>query len=130
MRFGGDLSLETEHFEELVARAVESLPENLIESLDNLDILVQDWPTRQQLDEVDIKHRQELLGLYEGVPLTHRGSGYNLVLPDRITIFQKSIEMLCSSDIEIIERVRRTVLHELAHYFGISDHRLREIGRY
>ncbi len=122
--------MERERFEELVSEAVEGLPDKFKESLRNISIMVAEWPTREQLDEVGMKRRQDLLGLYEGVPLTKRSRGYQMVLPDRITIFQRPIELHCRSDDRIIERIQRTVQHEIAHYFGISDDRLREIDRY
>jgi len=73
---------------------------------------------------------QTLFGLYEGVPLTERSSHYGMVLPDKITIFRQPIEAYCRSEEEIRQMVRRTVLHELAHHFGIPDQRLRELGVY
>lgn len=122
--------MERERFEELVEQAVEGLPEEFQERLENLAIMVEDWPTSEQLREAGIGRRQDLLGLYEGVPFPHRGSGYNMVLPDRITIFQRPIELHYSSDESTIKKIQDTVRHEIAHYFGISDERLREIGRY
>jgi predicted Zn-dependent protease with MMP-like domain len=124
------LRLEREQFGELVERAVEGLPEEFKERLQNIAVIVEDWPSLYQIRKVGLRRRRDLLGLYEGIPLPKRDSGYNMVLPDRITIFQKPIEMLCRSDEEIIKRSRRTVQHEIAHYFGISDSRLREIDRY
>ncbi len=122
--------MEQDQFKELVAIAVESLPDNLKDSLHNIDIVIEDWPSRETLDDLRIKHRQDLLGLYQGVPLTKRGRGYNMVLPDKITIFQKPIEMRYHSEEQLIKRIQGVVKHEIAHYFGISDSRLREIGRY
>ncbi|MFA4836005.1 MAG: metallopeptidase family protein [Dehalococcoidia bacterium] len=122
--------MERERFEGLVERAVEGLPEEFKENLENIVVFVEDWPTPEQLSEAGIKRRQDLLGLYEGIPLPDRGNGYNMVLPDRITIFQNPIELICSSDAGIVEKIQNTVRHEIAHYFGISDARLREIDRY
>ena len=92
--------------------------------------VAEDWPTQDMLDDLGIKHRQDLYGLYQGVPLTRRGRGYNMVLPDKITIFQKPIEMRYHSDEKMVKKIQDVVRHEIAHYFGISDSRLREIGRY
>ena len=122
--------MEREQFEELVDEAIESLPENLKERIENVAIMVADWPTSEQLEEVGVKHKQDLLGLYEGIPLTKRTRGYQMVLPDKITIFQKPIEMRYHSEEQLIKRIQGVVKHEIAHYFGISDNRLREIGRY
>ncbi|MDY6912831.1 MAG: metallopeptidase family protein [Chloroflexota bacterium] len=122
--------MERERFQQLVDEAVDGLPSKLRESIHNVAILVADWPTQEQLEEVGIEHRSDLLGLYEGIPLPNRDSGYNMVLPDRITIFQKPIEMRYRSEEKIINKIQRTVQHEIAHYFGISDARLRDIDRY
>ena len=121
--------MERERFEDLVEKAVDSLPPQFQERLNNIVVLVEDWPSREQYRKVGLHSRQDLLGLYEGIPLTDRDSGYNMVLPDRVTIFQRPIEMICLTDEEIVRRVSETVRHEIAHYFGISDSRLREIGR-
>jgi predicted Zn-dependent protease with MMP-like domain len=120
--------MDSERFEELVIRAVESLPADLQERLDNVDIIVADKPTPDQWRKSERKRGEILLGLYEGVPLTHRHSGYGLVAPDKITIFQNAIESVCHSDDQMVREIRRVVLHEIAHHFGIDDERLRELG--
>ena len=120
--------METERFEMLVARAVEGLPEEFRERLDNIDIVVADRPTLKQLSKAERKRGETLLGLYEGVPLPERTHGYGFVVPDVITIFQGPVESVCQSDSGIIAEVRRVVLHEIAHHFGISDDRLRQLG--
>lgn len=106
------------------------LPAELQERMENIVIMVEDWPTQEQLREVRVRNRRDLMGLYEGIPLTKRGSGYNMVLPDRITIFQKPIEMNYRSEPAIIKKIQRTVQHEIAHHFGISDARLSELNKY
>jgi predicted Zn-dependent protease with MMP-like domain len=121
--------METEKFEKLVARAVETLPEELRERLDNIDIMVADFPTRRQLSRAERQRGETLLGLYEGVPLTGRHA-YDLVAPDIITVFQRPIESICRTDTEIVAEIQKVVLHEIAHHFGISDDRLRDLGRY
>ena len=122
--------MEREQFEKLVEKALEGLPAEFKERLENIVVVVEDWPTLEQLAKVRVKHRQDLLGLYEGVPLPKRGRAYNMVLPDKISIFQKPIEMHYRSDERIVRKVQDTVRHEIAHYFGISDARLRELGKY
>lgn len=119
--------MQRETFEELVAAAVSSLPAEFGEMLDNVEIFVEDWPSREQLKNVGLKGRYELLGLYEGTPITHRDQSYNLVLPDRITIFQKPLEAQCRSNSEIKREIVRTVKHEIAHYFGLDEDRLQAI---
>jgi predicted Zn-dependent protease with MMP-like domain len=121
--------METRKFEQLVAAAIENLPEEFQERLENIDIVVADEPTRAQLHKSDVKRGHTLLGLYEGVPLTGRTSGYGFVVPDKITIFQNTIEAKCHTDSEIVKEIQRTVQHEIAHHFGIDDDRLEELGR-
>ena len=122
--------MEREKFEELVDQAVKNLPQEFLDHLDNVEVLVDDRPSPNQLSKSRLKPNQTLLGLYEGVPQTRRGSNYGMVLPDKITIFQQTIEAICRSDEEILAEVEKVVKHEIAHHFGISDARLREIGRY
>lgn len=103
-------------FEELVADALDSLPPDLATLMDNVAVVVEDGTPDGPL-----------LGLYEGVPLTQRGY-YAGALPDRITIFRLPICAVSRSEEEVAEQVRRTVIHEVGHHFGIGDHRLRELG--
>ena len=117
-------------FERLVARALSELPPEIQEMMENVAVVVQRSPTAEQLSEVGIGPGSSLLGLYEGVPLTDRTSSYGMILPDVISIFQEPIERICANDVGIVRQVRRIVLHEVAHHFGISDERLREIGAY
>jgi predicted Zn-dependent protease with MMP-like domain len=121
--------MERERFEQLVAEAIEGLPPEFMERLENIAIVVQYWPTRNQLDSVGRTRRGELLGLYEGIPLTQEGKRHAMVAPDKITIFQKPIERTYRSDRGIVRGVAETVRHEIAHHFGISDETLSEIAR-
>ncbi len=114
----------------LVGEAIDRLPEEFRERLENIDIVVADAPTREQLKALKEKRGHTLLGLYEGVPLTERTHGYGFVMPDKITIFQRPIEAMCRSDARIVEEIEKVVRHEIAHHFGISDDRLEELGRY
>ena len=120
--------MDSRKFEGLVARAVESLPEEFRERLENIDIIVADRPTREQQKALRGDEDEILLGLYEGVPLIDRGNHYGFVMPDKITVFQDSIESVCRNDTEIVEEVQRVVIHEIAHHFGIDDDRLDELG--
>ena len=124
------LHLSRVAFENLVVEVLESLPEDIAEYLENVDVVVADWPTRAQLQRVGLAPGQTLLGLYEGIPLTQRGAHYGLVLPDKITIFRGPLQAVARSEDDLRSRVRRTILHELAHHFGISDVRLRQLGVY
>lgn len=119
--------MSIEDFEQLVIEAIDSLPEEFIERLDNVDITVESAPTQAQLAQQGIPDDSLLLGLYEGVPMTAR-QNYGFVLPDKITIFQESIEMACDTSEEIVHVVRDTVVHEVAHHFGIDDDALHALG--
>jgi predicted Zn-dependent protease with MMP-like domain len=118
-----------ESFERLVIKALDSLPEPILSHLDNVEVVIEDWPSAEQLDETD-GDGDTLLGLYEGVPHIDRTSGYGMVAPDKITIFRGPILQEAESTDEVEEVVRETVIHEIAHHFGISDERLIEIDRY
>ena len=119
--------LRQDEFEALVIDAIGELPQELLARLDNVAIVVQEWPTLDQMVEAELEHRMELLGLYEGIPLTDR-EGYNLVLPDKITIFQGPVEAMCRTREDMAREVRVTVVHEIAHHFGIDDERLEAMG--
>ena len=120
--------MDRERFEWLVAKAVENLPEEFHARLENIDVVVADRPTPTQLAAVRRRRGETLLGLYEGVPITRRSRHYGMVVPDKITIFQKPIEAICDNDAKVIAEIQRVVLHEIAHHFGISDARLRQLG--
>ncbi len=118
-------------FEELVITALASLPPALQERISNVEILVKPWPTQAELREARVPDGHTLLGLYQGIPLTERTSSYNLVPPDTITLYQGPLEAATGGDLEALrEEVRHTVIHEIAHHFGISDDRLHELGAY
>ncbi len=113
-------------FYELVERALEGLPPELSRLLDNVAIVVDDWP-EYSTPLVSGGPEDTLYGLYEGVPLTERGAGYFGVLPDKVTIFRGPLERDFAKD-ELEEQVRITVVHEIAHYFGFDEERLEELG--
>jgi predicted Zn-dependent protease with MMP-like domain len=113
-----------------VRRAVDGLPPDLRERIDNIDILVRERPTAAELRAAGVGPGGTLLGLYQGTPLSARNSAYNLTLPDRILLFRRPLEAICRTDEQLVAQIRRTVLHELAHHFGIDDDRLHQIGAY
>ena len=117
-------------FERLVAETVNDLPENVREKLDNVQIVVEDWPDPETVRRAGASRPMTTLGLYHGVPQTKRGRDYGLVLPDKISIYQYPIERQCRTMEEVRATLRRVLLHEIAHHFGITDERLREIGAY
>ncbi len=114
-------------FEELVRQALDELPAQFLERMDNVDVLVEVWPSDVVRRASGLRDDETLYGLYQGVPLTDRGD-YNLTLPDTITIFQGPIEEDCETAVEVVEQVRDTVVHEVAHHFGISDEQLEAWG--
>lgn len=118
-------------FEALVTEALRSLPPFFQERISNVEMLVKQWPSLAELHAAKVPAGHTLLGLYQGIPLTARTSGYNLVPPDTITLYQGPIEHTAGMDVVAIQAcVRHTVIHEMAHHFGISDDRLRELGAY
>lgn len=117
----GVVDVDAERFEELVGEALDGIPEELAGRMDNVAVFIEAG-----------RAGGGLLGLYEGVPLTERGEGYggygNLPLPDRITIYREPILAMCHDEDEVVHQVRVTVVHEVAHHFGIDDERLHELG--
>jgi predicted Zn-dependent protease with MMP-like domain len=114
-------------FEEIVRQAIGEIPDEFLSIMENIDVQVRTRPTKRQLQGANLEHGETLLGLYVGVPITDR-SDYNMVLPDVITIFQGPIEEMCTTDAEVREEVRTTIVHEVAHYFGITDSELWDWG--
>ncbi len=113
------LDVPLDRFEELVSEALDTIPADLAAMLSNCVVLVED----------DVPAgTPSLLGLYEGTPLTERGEWYSGVLPDRITIYRRPILRMCRDDQDVVDEVRITVIHEVAHHFGIDDDRLHELG--
>ena len=116
-------------FRRLVSRALEDLPSHILEKMDNVEVVVEARPSDEQDGAAGEGSSEGLLmGLYEGIPLTERSSAYGGALPDRITLFQRNIEAVCETTEEMVEEIRRTVLHEIAHHFGIGDDRLHDLG--
>lgn len=113
-------NISDEQFDALVTKAMDELPQHYITGLDNVAILYADEPTPEQLEKMKIDHQHVLLGLYEGVPLTQRGSGWSGMLPDRITLFKHSILRVVRTEAELFEQIKRILWHEIAHYYGLS----------
>jgi predicted Zn-dependent protease with MMP-like domain len=118
--------MDRSEFETLVSDALDSLPEEFAEQMVNVDVVVEDEPPADALRGLPRGHT--LFGLYHGIPLTGRGYSYDGVLPDKISIYKGPIERAFRNPNRIREQVRRTVIHEIAHHFGIGDARLRELG--
>jgi predicted Zn-dependent protease with MMP-like domain len=126
---GSQVLIPRSEFEDLVVRALDDLPSDFLKTLDNVEVVIEAEPSPHQRRSVGAG-RGTLFGLYEGIPRTERTSAYSLVTPDKITIFSGPICRAARTESEVRRLVRRTVVHELAHHFGISDDRLRELGVY
>ncbi len=122
--------MESIDFERFVEEALHDLPAYFLNQIENLAIVVEDWPDPATLRLASVRHPAELLGFYHGVPLTKRTSNYMLVAPDKISIYRRPILMQCRTWDEARALTHRVVRHEVAHYFGIDDNRLRELGAY
>lgn len=113
-------------FEDLVAQALDSLPPDIAAQVENVDVVVEDEPPPHV--QAELAPGTSLFGLYHGIPLTKRGSGYGNVLPDKISIYRGPITRYWRRPDAIRAQIRRTVIHEIGHYFGIPEHRLHELG--
>jgi predicted Zn-dependent protease with MMP-like domain len=116
--------------EPFIDEALNDLPEHFHRQIDNVVIMVEDWPDWRTVRLAGVRSPQDLLGFYHGIPLTQRTSNYVLTVPDQISIYRRVILRHCQTIDEVRDMVKHTVFHELAHYFGISDDRLRELGAY
>jgi predicted Zn-dependent protease with MMP-like domain len=122
------MKLSKKEFESIVQEALELLPTQFREALDNLEILVEDLPGREDLEATGTRQVRSLLGLYSGVPLTERGTWYGMtpVTPDRITLFQNNIQRISRNREELKDQVLITVFHEIGHYFGMDEDQIRD----
>ena len=121
------MHLSRDEFEKLVSEALEELPTRLRERLENIVIMVEEAPPKEIMRQLGVKSSLGLLGLYQGVPLKHRGVHYGNVLPDRIVIYQRPIEVRVQTRKELLIQIRRTILHEIGHFFGLVESELRDI---
>lgn len=116
-------------FEDLVVEAIAGLPAHIRKKMDNVAVVIEDSPTPEQYKKGGTRAGSILLGLYEGIPKTKRGSSYTLVLPDKITIFQNSIELVARTPEAIKAQVRQTMWHEIAHHFGFDEAEVQKLSR-
>ena len=123
------ITLSREQFEKLVAEAVDGLPKKFRERIKNVAVLVEDFPSREIMEDMRLRSPWDLFGLYHGVPLDRRDSYYGNVPPDVIFIFQKPLERYASTEDEIRDEVQATVIHEIGHYFGFNEAELRAAER-
>ncbi len=118
------IDLTDEAFDSLISRAMDDLPQEYIKGLNNVAILYADTPDEYQAQKAGLREGSILLGLYEGIPLTQRGAGYTFVLPDKITLFKHSILMVSHDEQSLYEQIKRTLWHEIAHYYGLDHDRI------
>ena len=123
------ISISREQFERIVHKALSDIPPDIRLSIQNVDIVVDNVASMNQIAGTGIENEMELLGLYEGIPITER-YGYDMVLPDKITLFQKPIEAICDNQEQITEEISKTLIHEIAHHFGLDDNHLDQLERY
>lgn len=119
--------MEREKFEKLVEVAIDEIPRKFKKYIQNLAVIVEDTPSREIYNRTRSSPFSSILGHYHGVPFKHRGPFYGNLPPDVITIYQKPIENLCSSEAEIKKKIKEVILHEIGHYFGLSEEELKEI---
>lgn len=122
------MKLSRKRFEALVLAALDGIPEPIRARMDNVDVVIESAPTPEQREAMDLDPDELLFGLYEGTPLIERGIVSDPLMPDKITIFKRALEEACTTEDEITEEVRRTIVHEVAHHFGFDETRLAELG--
>lgn len=118
------MNLTDPEFDQLITRAMDELPQKYIKGLDNVAIVYADDPDEHQRKAAGLHEGGLLLGLYEGIPLTKRGAGYTFVLPDKITLFKNPILAVAHSPEQLFEQIKRTLWHEIAHYYGLGHDRI------
>jgi predicted Zn-dependent protease with MMP-like domain len=121
------MKLTRHEFDDLAVLALKRLPNYFRKKMENVDVVIEDRASEEILSEMELQSPYQLLGLYQGVPFGRRGFYYGNVLPDKITLFQIPIESVCRTRDEIEEKVREVVIHEVGHYFGLDDEKLREL---
>lgn len=122
-----NIHVSDEQFDQIISEALDRLPQKYIEGLNNVAIIYEDEPSAEQRVKLKLRCNETLLGLYEGIPMTKRNSGYNLVLPDKITLFKKPLLSKSRSLDEFKEEVRHTLWHEIAHFYGLDHDRIHKL---
>ena len=123
------MELSDEAFDQLITRAMDELPQEYIRRLDNVAIVQADEPSEEQKIKMQLDDNHLLLGLYEGIPLTQRGAGYTFVLPDKITLFKHPILAVSRTPEQLFAQIKRTLWHEIAHFYGLNHARIDELQR-
>ena len=122
--------MDAQTFDRLAEEAWDGFPAEFRDQLRNVEIVIEEWPDAATLRLAHARHPAELLGFYHGIPLTERGSGYQMVTPDKISLYRQPILLHCRTEDELRAEIAHVLRHEVAHHFGISDERLRDIGAY
>ena len=122
-------NISDEDFARLISRAIDEMPEQYITHLDNVVITYEDDPNEHQAAKLHMRGDSLLLGLYEGIPLTKRGAGYNLVLPDKITLFKNPLRAVTHDETSFYKQIKHTLWHEIAHFYGLDHDKIHEIER-
>ena len=118
-----------EQFDKLITKAMNELPQEYIRGLQNVAIVMADEPSSNQRKKIGVTRNNLLLGLYEGIPLTQRGASYNLVLPDKITLFKNPLIELSKNENDLLNNIKRTLWHEIAHFYGLNHDRINYLQR-
>jgi predicted Zn-dependent protease with MMP-like domain len=121
------IQLSDEQFDQLISRAMDELPQEYITGLHNVAIVQADEPTARQQQKMKLDKQHLLLGLFEGIPLTQQGSGFSGMLPDKITLFKNALITVSPTEEVLFEQIKRTLWHEIAHYYGLNHHHIDEL---
>ncbi len=121
------VEISDDQFSAIVSECMEELPEEYVAGLDNVLVTYEELPTEEQRTKQKLRGNQTLLGLYEGVPLTRRGNGYQFVLPDKITLFSAPLKNISNDLSDLKKNIKHTLWHEIAHYYGLDHDRIHEI---
>ena len=122
--------MDRQLFEHIVEQTFDKLPSQFKNVIENLGVVVEDYPTEELVTKLRLRSKHDLLGLYQGVPLTARNSWYGTmpVVPDKISLYQKNIEAQCSTEDQIVDKIYEVLIHEIGHYFGMSEDEIRAAG--
>ena len=124
------IHIERPEFERIVEETFDRLPEQFREVIENVGVVVEDYPSDETVRQLGLRSRQSLLGLYQVVPLPKRGSSYGMfpIGPDKISLYQKNIEAHCSTESQLLDKIHEVLVHEIGHYFGMSEEEIRSAG--
>lgn len=121
------IELSDDEFDRLISKAMDELPQKYIKDLQNVVVVYADEPDVHQAQKAGLREGSLLLGLYEGIPLTQRGNNYTFVIPDKITLFKHAIQLVSPTPEKLFEQIKRTLWHEIAHYYGLDHNRIHEL---